>query len=235
MSILDRLGRMARAEVSEMKRVLAEARREARSGSAEFVEIDATLDEIARYEADIAAAEAELASAQDNVSATLVREAAPFGAPLPPGRIDDDALARGASLWGPAPSASPVVRAPAAAVTQGDPTGGASDVARGASLWGQPAERAGGASPPAPEPARAAARPGRTEAFPREVREAYAALELPLGADRSRIEQAKTELMARFHPDRHVGQPELQQTALTLAQRIEAARNLLFDWLEGRR
>ncbi|HRE92438.1 MAG TPA: J domain-containing protein, partial [Myxococcota bacterium] len=94
--------------------------------------------------------------------------------------------------------------------------------------WAQP-------STPAEAPHPMEARPGRTETFPREVREAYAVLELPLGADRSRIDQAFKALVQRYHPDHHAGQPELQRTAAELTIRLTDARELLYSWLEGRR
>lgn len=248
MGIFDRLGRVARAEVSEMKRVLGEARNE-RSA----VPGDAYYDQAA-YEADIAAADAELArDLGDPLSDVFARELGPGGGTAPRGNVAlDPELARGASLWGrggepevPAPastSANPGGRAEpsigppvqpgwvdlptagpnpwAAPTSPGAPTvGSATPVA-----VGQP-----GATRPSEVP-----RPGRTETFPREVREAYAVLELPLGADRSRIEQAFKALSQRYHPDQHAGRPELQRTATELSFRLKEARDHLFAWLEGR-
>ncbi len=252
MSIFDRIGRMARAEVSEMKRVLREARDSGQTAEGRALEagerIDALEDQVSafhsderRYQADIASAEAELARDHDALAERMARELGTPEAPV------DPSLAAGASLWGkPSTPAAPTASPPASDST---------DLARGASLWGAPATTpaptvatspaitatppASVATPPAPTaatPARdTSPRTGRTETFPRDIREAYAALELPLGSDRSRIDQSATALLERYHPDRHAHSPEMQQTALALAEQIRAARKLLFDWLEGRR
>ena len=39
--------------------------------------------------------------------------------------------------------------------------------------------------------------------WPKEIREAYASLELPLGSDEAAVKQAYRELTKRYHPDRH--------------------------------
>ncbi len=172
MGIFDRIGRMARAEVGELKRVLRDAD-------------EARLDPDERqYQRDIAAAEAELAGASDF-----------------------DALAAeidgGASAWG----------------TPSD------DIERGADLWSRDAA--------APEPAdpKPAHRDARVGAFTREVREAYATLELPLGADRAQIDEAYRAMLQRYHPDRHAQTPHLQKAATELTIRIRQARDLLVTWL----
>ncbi len=170
MGIFDRIGRMARAEVSELKRVLRDADQ-------------ARLDpDEQQYQRDIAAAEAELA--RDSDFDALAAE------------IDG-----GASAWG-APS---------------------DDIERGADLWAR-----GGAEAPEPKPAHRDARVG---AFTREVREAYATLELPLGADRAAIDEAYRAMLQRYHPDRHAQSPHLLKAATELTIRIREARELLVTWL----
>lgn len=236
MGIFDRLGRVARSEVTEMKRVLREARRE-RGGAFS----DDPWDDQLAYEADILAADAELArDLGDPLSDVFARELGTRPAPQV-GGLDDD-MARGASLWGPPPASpsagtAPMPRDPAVDTSPvnpgwievpGAPKAGSSEV--------NPWARHDVTGPAAAEPPRPTeARPGRTETFPREVREAYAVLELPLGADRSRIDQAFKALVQRYHPDHHVGQPELQRTAAELTIRLKDARELLYAWLEGRR
>lgn len=121
------------------------------------------------------------------------------------GRTIDEVEA-GAALWGGA--------AGAGAVDQ--------EMARGASLWGH------AATPPRPSD------PGRTTTFPREVRDAYAALELPLGADREAVEAQFRVLLSRYHPDRHAGSPHLERTAHELTIRIGEARGLLLAFLAGK-
>lgn len=232
MGIFDRLGRVARSEVSEMKRVLREARRE-RGASVS----DDPWDDQLSYEADILAADAELArDLGDPLSDVFARELGTRPA-APAGGLDDD-MARGASLWG-APTSSaapaPLPRDPAVDTRPVNP--GWIEVTPSSSPAKPPSEPNPWAQPTqSAEPARPTeARPGRTETFPREVREAYAVLELPLGADRSRIDQAFKGLVQRYHPDHHMGQPELQRTAAELTMRLKDARELLYAWLEGRR
>jgi len=173
MSIFDRLGRLARSEGSELKRVLREAD-EAESPQAESEE--------AEHRRFVAQAEAELArDEEDSLASEIETGAAAWGSPRPEG---------------------------------------AGDLARGAEAWAQ-------ATP------RAETRPGRTHSFPREVREAYAALELPLGAPREAIETSFRALVARYHPDRHAQTPHLLRAATELTTRIRAARDLLLAWLGG--
>lgn len=232
MGIFDRLGRVARSEVSEMKRVLREARRE------RGVSSDDPWDDQLSYEADILAADAELArDLGDPLSDVFARELGTRPTAPAPG-FDDD-LARGASLWGaPASSAAPATLPRDPAVDARPVNPGWIEVPPPSSQPRQPSEPNpwAQAAPTPMEPSRPTeARPGRTETFPREVREAYAVLELPLGADRSRIDQAFKGLIQRYHPDHHMGQPELQRTAAELTMRLKDARELLYAWLEGRR
>jgi len=187
MGIFDRIGRLARSEVSELKRVLRDGESARDDG-----DLAGGMNEFERDERErrrlIAEAEAELARADgDSLSAEI--EA-------------------GAAIWGGTAGATP------------DPT--AIELARGAELWGQGAE-----------PARVNPKAGRVHSFTREVREAYAALELPLGSDREAIEAAYRALILRYHPDRHAQAPHLQQAATELTIRIRAARDLLLGWLAG--
>ncbi len=199
MSIFDRLGRIARAEVSELKRVLREAREE--DG---LPDVEGEERERQRL---IAEAEAELARAETDVLAAEIEAgAAAWGTPR--GAVAADAeIARGAELW----------------------ARGGDEGARGGD---EGSRGAGGIGPVRTEPS-ASAREARVGAFTREVREAYAALELPLGADRGEIEGAFVTLSARYHPDRHASAPHLQAAANELTIRIRAARDLLLAWLDG--
>lgn len=198
MGIFDRLGRIARSEVSELKRVLREAREE---GLPDPVSEEAERDRL------IAEAEAELARAEEDV----------LGAEI-------DA---GAALWGRGADGAPA---------SGEAVPGPDDpeLSRGADLWARAGERAD----PAPRAtsagpiSRTEPRPGRAHAFPREVRAAYAALELPLGAPRDEIDAAYRRLVARYHPDRHAQSAHLQSVATELTVRIREARDLLLSWLD---
>lgn len=205
MSVFDRLRRLGRAEIGAMKRALGSAE-VAGEGVAELEARVARLDD---YEAD------ELSYARDVASAEaeLIRD---LEGPDELGRTIDEVEA-GAALWGGAAGAGAV-----------DP-----DMARGASLWGHAAAQ------PAPGPTvtgrgESRAEPGRTTSFPREVRDAYAALELPMGADREAVEAQFRVLLSRYHPDRHAGTPHLERTAHELTIRIGEARTLLLAFLAGR-
>lgn len=82
---------------------------------------------------------------------------------------------------------------------------------------------------------RAAARPQTTPPrWPREIRAAYAALELPLGAGRDEVRAAYRKLLARYHPDRHQAEPEKLATANELTRRIREQYELLDRWLAQR-
>lgn len=68
-------------------------------------------------------------------------------------------------------------------------------------------------------------------AWPREIREAYAALELPLGSDEKAIKKAYRSLLNRYHPDKHHGSPEKLQTANELTMRLrDSYERLMAFW-----
>ena len=189
MGIFDRIGRLARSEVGELKRVLREGRERDDSGLPGGV--DAFEADERERQRMIAEAEAELARDDgDSLSAEIEAGASVWGAPASGSITADPEIARGAALWG----------------------GGAADSNSGARV-----------NPKA----------GRVDTFTREVREAYAALELPLGADRMAIETAFRALTLRYHPDRHAQSAHLQQAATELTIRIREARDLLLVWLDG--
>jgi len=92
-------------------------------------------------------------------------------------------------------------------------------------------------APPAPEAERRT--PVAEEAAPPEaVRKAFAALELPLTASADDVRRAWKTLLARYHPDRHARDPELERTATELSRRLTEARDRALAWCEthpGRR
>ncbi len=83
------------------------------------------------------------------------------------------------------------------------------------------------------EPARARPR-ATSERWPREIRAAYAALELPLGADRAEARAAYRKLLSRYHPDRHQAHPDKLATANELTRRLREQYELLDAWLAER-
>ena len=70
--------------------------------------------------------------------------------------------------------------------------------------------------------------------WPKEIREAYAALELPLGSDEKAVKKAYRELLGRYHPDKHQGSPEKLETANEITMRVRDAYQRLLDFLKER-
>lgn len=72
------------------------------------------------------------------------------------------------------------------------------------------------------------------DAWPSEIREDYAALELPLGADREAVKDAYRELVRRYHPDLHTGDPSKADVANELTVRIRQSYERLDAYLARR-
>jgi len=82
----------------------------------------------------------------------------------------------------------------------------------------------------APRPGPSQARPAggqRKPAPPDELRLAYAALEVPYGADFATVRKSYRALMRKYHPDRHTSSPEKQKAATELAQKLTHAYELI--------
>ncbi len=195
MSIWERMARVARSELSEMKRVLADRdigpASEAGTRSAAIAEAEA---ELARAERDVLAAEIEMGAAGWGGPTTTAASQA------------DDAIAKGASLWASG-DATPSIPAP---------SGPMIDATHGEA---QPTTR------PAPVDA------GPARAIPTEIRDAHAALELPLGANADAVRAAHAELSERFHPDRFGHDEARVRIAAMVQARIDDARDRLLAWL----
>lgn len=100
----------------------------------------------------------------------------------------------------------------------------------GASAWrADDGASAWGAKDAAADPARSGTSAGTT-VYPQEIRLAYAALELPLGAGKDEVQRAYREMLARYHPDKHARNPQLQQAANELTRRVKEARDRLLAW-----
>ena len=67
----------------------------------------------------------------------------------------------------------------------------------------------------------------KRHAPPDELRLAYAALEVPYGADFATVRKSYRVLMRKYHPDRHAASPEKQRAATELAQKLTAAYDLI--------
>ena len=73
------------------------------------------------------------------------------------------------------------------------------------------------------------ARPGSREA---QAAEWYRVLDLQPGVDMSQIKTAYRQLMRKYHPDMHAGNPQKQKAATELSMRVTTAYNSLVDYLE---
>ena len=90
------------------------------------------------------------------------------------------------------------------------------------------AQEASQTSKPPSGSARTSAPPSATRPAPdEELRRAYAALELPFGADFQAVRSSYRALMRKYHPDRHQGSPEKQKAATELAQKLMLAYKLI--------
>ena len=72
-------------------------------------------------------------------------------------------------------------------------------------------------------------KPGSTEA---QVAEWYRVLDLSVGAEMSQIKTSYRQLMRKYHPDMHAGNPQKQKAATELSMRVTAAYNGLVAHLE---
>ena len=72
-------------------------------------------------------------------------------------------------------------------------------------------------------------RPGSTEA---QLAEWYKVLDLQAGADMAQIKSSYRQLMRKYHPDMHAGNPQKQKAATELSMRVTTAYNGLVAHLE---
>lgn len=72
-------------------------------------------------------------------------------------------------------------------------------------------------------------RPGSRDA---QVAEWYRILDLSPGADMAQIKSSYRQLMRKYHPDMHAGNPSKQKAATELSMRVTTAYNSLVDHLE---
>ena len=74
-----------------------------------------------------------------------------------------------------------------------------------------------------------APRPGSSEA---QVAEWYRVLDLQPGADMAQIKSSYRQLMRKYHPDMHAGNPQKQKAATELSMRVTTAYNGLVSHIE---
>src|SRR6185369_16607739 len=69
----------------------------------------------------------------------------------------------------------------------------------------------------------------------RRVRDLYAQLEVPYGADFEEVKKSFRRLMRKYHPDLHAGNPQKHRTATQLTMSLTQAYNELEQHLTGGR
>jgi DnaJ-domain-containing protein 1 len=75
-------------------------------------------------------------------------------------------------------------------------------------------------------------RPPRPGSHDAQLAEWYRQLDLQPGAEMSQIKSAYRQLMRKYHPDMHAGNPQRQKAATELSMRVTAAYNGLVSHLE---
>lgn len=98
--------------------------------------------------------------------------------------------------------------------------GGTWTASSGGSSTGTSSGSSGSSRPP---------RPGSTEA---QVLEWYRVLDLQVGADMAQIKTSYRQLMRKYHPDMHAGNPSKQKAATELSMRVTTAYNGLVTHFE---
>lgn len=78
-------------------------------------------------------------------------------------------------------------------------------------------------------------RPPRPGSQAAQVAEWYRVLDLNEGADLSQIKSSYRQLMRKYHPDMHAGNPGRQKAATELSMRVTAAYNGLITHLEQKK
>lgn len=77
-----------------------------------------------------------------------------------------------------------------------------------------------------------AGRPPRPGSRDAQLAEWYRILDLQVGADMAQIKTAYRQLMRKYHPDMHAGNPQKQKAATELSMRVTTAYNALVEHLE---
>jgi len=63
----------------------------------------------------------------------------------------------------------------------------------------------------------------RSAEVPREVRQAFFDLEVPVGSKLEEVRRSYRRLLLRYHPDRHESDQERRRTAIEITQRLSMA------------
>jgi DnaJ-domain-containing protein 1 len=90
-----------------------------------------------------------------------------------------------------------------------------------------PPKSGAGAAPHSSGPRGSGSSRARSTSADDELRRAYAALEVPFGADFATVRKSYRALMRKYHPDRHAGAPDKQKAATEVAQQLALAYKLI--------
>jgi DnaJ-domain-containing protein 1 len=99
----------------------------------------------------------------------------------------------------------------------------------GASSWTSSSSSTGSSSSSSSSSSGRAPRPGSKDA---QLLEWYKTLDLQVGADMPTIKSSYRQLMRKYHPDMHAGNPSKQKAATELSMRVTTAYNGLVDHFE---
>ncbi|MBA3396497.1 MAG: J domain-containing protein, partial [Deltaproteobacteria bacterium] len=103
----------------------------------------------------------------------------------------------------------------------------------GPSSWGASSSSAGGSS--SSSSSGGSSRPPRPGSAAAQVADWYKVLDLQVGADMPAIKTAYRQLMRKYHPDMHAGNPQKQKAATELSMRVTTAYNGLVEHLEAKK
>lgn len=72
----------------------------------------------------------------------------------------------------------------------------------------------------------------RPKSGEKSLKEYYANLEVPMGADMETIKESYRRLMRKYHPDKHTGDPVMEALATELSQELTRAYQAVESYLE---
>ena len=98
--------------------------------------------------------------------------------------------------------------------------------ARGGAQWTNPSSSSSSSS------GSSSARPPRPGSSEAKLAEWYRVLDLQVGSDLGQIKSAYRQMMRKYHPDMHAGNPQKQKAATELSMRVTTAYNGLSSHFE---
>jgi DnaJ-domain-containing protein 1 len=104
--------------------------------------------------------------------------------------------------------------------------------ARGGGTWSSTSTSSAGSSSSSSSYNTGNSRPPRPGTKDAELAEWYKILDLGPGAELSQIKTSYRQLMRKYHPDMHAGNPQRQKAATELSMRVTTAYNGLVAYLE---